>query len=610
MKKRVCFAGFLDEQLEMLRSVESMTGAAGTWECYFMASAEQVLEGMTQAPFDVLVANMRLPGTNGAALLQQVGQMHPKTLRFILGDVADQELIMNCIGGTHQFIAGPCKPPALLSVIQRSLALDAWLSTDALRKIATQLRRLPSLPSTYFEVLKQVESPNATVQNIGEVISRDPAVTARLLQVVNSAAFALHEKVTDPVDAVSLLGVEMVKSLVLCLQVFSQNDDARRAGLSLDQLWDHSASVAKTAREIMLLQTRDARYANDAFTAGLLHDVGRIVIASNLPDQYASVVAKARETHRLMHEEEVSQLGVSHAQVGAYLLGVWGMPAPLVEAVALHHVPTQAFTREFSLLTAVHVADVLVHEMEPRLDGLASPQLDMLHLKTLNLEDKLEVWRKAITGVGTERVSGHDSEPETRQALEERETSIIRPGAPARVGQRRRASWLPWLLVPAAAAAAVVGGMLWFNGSAPNTPLQVQARTKPEAEPAPVPASSLTAAPITAPAATLPQKAALTDATAPSNTVSPPAMPLSLAHEDAAKPLISTNPAPVVAPARTPLDSVKIQAVFYRTEHPVAMINGRTVSQGDRFDGMQVVAIDRTRVTLSAGGVVRTFQVK
>ncbi len=168
------------------------------------------------------------------------------------------------------------------------------MSSDQIRSLAPKLRRLPSLPSAYFEVLKQVESSSATIQSVGEVIMRDPALTARLLQMVNSAAFALAQKVTDPMDAVSLLGMETVRSLVLCLQVFSQNDTAKQSGISLDQLWDHSLSVAEMAREITRFQTHDDLLAGEAFTAGLLHDVGRIVIASNLPKEYANTVKFAR----------------------------------------------------------------------------------------------------------------------------------------------------------------------------------------------------------------------------------------------------------------------------------------------------------------------------
>ena len=192
MRKRICFVGFAEDQPEALKSLEeAMSGLSGTWDCAFVPNGPRALAAMETAAFDAVVTNMHLPGMSGAELLQQVGTLHPKTLRFVLGNVSDQELIINCIGGTHHFIAQPCKPQALVSTIQRGIALDAWLSTDQLRALVPRFRRLPSLPLTYFEVLKQVDSPNASVASVGEVISRDPAATARLLQMVNLAAFAI-----------------------------------------------------------------------------------------------------------------------------------------------------------------------------------------------------------------------------------------------------------------------------------------------------------------------------------------------------------------------------------------------------------------------------------
>src|SRR5581483_2439354 len=277
-------------------------------------------------------------------------------------------------------------------------ALDAWLASDKLRAFIPQLGRLPGLPSTYFEVLKRIESPHATVASIGEVIVRDPALTARLLQTVNSAAAAVGEKITDPVEAISVLGLDTVKSLVLCLQVFNQSNPSAPAAISLDTLWKHSFSVAQLSRKIAMLHTSDARLASDAFTAGLLHRVGQIVLTTNLSKTYADVVNAACAKEQSLHQVENSRLGVTSAQVGAYLLGLWGMPLPLIEAAALYVDPERATATEFSLLTAVHVADVLAQEDAPLAKGLPAPKLSSGYLKALKLPEKSDAWRKALAG--------------------------------------------------------------------------------------------------------------------------------------------------------------------------------------------------------------------
>jgi HD-like signal output (HDOD) protein len=564
MKKRICFVGLESDPKSPASLKQAMSMAA--WDSTFVSDANNALAAMTAAPFDAVVTVMRMPGMTGAELLQQVGKLQPNTLRFVLGDVADQEQICNCVGGPHQFIPQPCTPQTLASIIQRSLALDAWLSTDQLRKIIPQLRRLPTLPLTYFEVLKQVEAPNATVQSIGEVIARDPSATARLLQMVNSATFGLSEKITDPVHAVSLLGVETVKSLVLCLQVFSQGDEAKQAGLSFEQLWDHSFLVGRWAREIAKLQTGDPRHGNDAFTAGLLHDVGRIVLASNLPKEYAAVVTAARQQGRLLFEEEAAQFGVTHAQVGAYLLGLWGMPTSLVEAAALHHSPSQTSTPEFSALTAVHIANVFAHEKDLRREGFSLPKLDIGYLNTLGIMDKTEAWRRSLAGdtsaLDKSKAASFNAKPVGNRPTLPSLPAIPTPAAAKSAAPARR-NWLGWVLAPTAAVAVIAAILWWFSHS--NSTQEVRARTPSGNE-----------------------------STSPTLDPKSPAR-----NAQAATPQISSGTNVVVATRG--FDSLKVQAIFYRASNPNVMINGKTLGVGERINGVEIVAIAQTNVILAYG---------
>jgi HD-like signal output (HDOD) protein len=460
MKKRVCFTGFPGGEVSALQAAINIDAP---WDCRFVPDAKAALVLLDQETCDVFVADMATPGEQGASLLREVGRRYPKMLRFIAGDVAGQELIANSIGGSHQFIRRPFEPAELIRTIQRGLKLDAWLSNDALRELTPRLRRLPSLPSTYFNLLKEVESPAATLQTIGEVIARDPVVTARLLQVVNSAAFSPAQKVSQAMDAVGLLGVQTVKSLVLCLQIFGQQDAARETGLSLEILWEHSFLVAKFARLIVLKQTGNSQMADDAFTAGLLHDVGRIVIASNLPEEYTAVVAAARQNCRPLHEEETTQLGASHAKVGAYLLGLWGLPAPLIEATAAHHGPGQTvFAREFSLLAAVHAANVFAHTTSGQTDGLPLPELDLEYYQTLKLDHQLVAWRDACIGESAPAPSESIEKSPTQSIANPAESTRIAAGSVARTAPAK-ALQFGWLWKLAAAGILVLAVVLvWY----------------------------------------------------------------------------------------------------------------------------------------------------
>jgi DNA-binding NarL/FixJ family response regulator len=250
MKKQVCFAGFAARELATLQS--SLASLSETWNCVYAPDADSAVAALAATPFDAVVANVGLGGIKDSEFLHQAAVLHPRTLRFALGDVADQEHIVGSMGAAHQFISKPWKPAELISIIDRSLALDGWLASDKLRSFVPRLGKLPGLPATYFEVIKKAESPTSSIESIAEVIARDPSLTARLLQMVNSPACGLTEKTTNPAEAVSMLGVETVKSIVLCLQLFARSAPVEASGLSLDQLWHHGFRVAKLSSKIVL----------------------------------------------------------------------------------------------------------------------------------------------------------------------------------------------------------------------------------------------------------------------------------------------------------------------------------------------------------------------
>jgi HD-like signal output (HDOD) protein/CheY-like chemotaxis protein len=630
LKKAVCFAGFGDDELETLQ--QAMAGISGAWDCVFAPDAAATLEALKSRPFDAVVAEMQMKGMNGAELLQRAGELHPATLRFVIGDLADQELILNCIGGTHQFISRPYKPQELISVVQRSFALDACLSSDQLRAIAPKLGRLPTLPTTYFEVLKRIESRDASADSVGEVIARDPAATARVLQMVNSAAFALAQKVSDPSHAVLLLGLETVKSLVLCLQVFNKIERTRQTGFSMEQLWEHSSAVAKKARDIVLAQTADGRLASDAFTAGLLHDMGRIILASNLTKEYTAVVAAARQKSCSLHEEELAQLGVTHAQVGAYLLGLWGMPASLVEAAALHHTPGLAST-EFSLLTAVHIADVLAHENDAPENGLPLPQLDTAYLEAVGVAHKVAEWRGEHAGQprtgDTERVArpARSQAPAAPAPVPARVTPKRAPAAARGSGS----GWILKYLFPAAVAVAIAVALgLWkgwsdltgslavhaksdnaiqtaASSALPSTVDSAQPMAKESTEAVAVadpPAAASRAAQERAPTPT----ASLADTN--SAVKAPEVAGPAAARPPAAKAQTTTPAPPVAVTPASGFENVKLQGIFYTDSQQRAIVSGKLLGPGERLGNVQVVSIGPASIVLSCNGQQRTFKLK
>jgi HD-like signal output (HDOD) protein len=197
------------------------------------------------------------------------------------------------------------------------------------------------------------------------------------------------------------LGLTTVRSLVLSLQVFSQFDARLFHGFSLDVLAQHCWMTGVVAGRLAQAERREMKMRDQCFLAGLLHDVGQLILATGLPEEYAMVLQKAKEQNLPVGKVEKEHFGATHADVGAYLLGLWGLPNPIIEAVALHHCPAQCVVQEFSLVIAVHVADVFVHEQSKSNTEFPLPVMDLALLTRLGLADRIETWR--TVGLGEEK---------------------------------------------------------------------------------------------------------------------------------------------------------------------------------------------------------------
>jgi len=390
---------FVDDEPLVLQGLERMLHAMRReWDMCFASSGAEALQKMAETPADVVISDMRMPNMNGAQLLNEIMRRYPKTVRFILSGFADQEMIMQCVGGTHQFLSKPCDGETLRNVVGRAVGMDAWVNNDKIKGLVSRMESLPSLPTLYFEIMEALGSPETTLNQVGATIAQDPAMTAKMLQMVNSAFFGLRRQIIDPTEAVLQLGLETIKSLVLGIHVFSEFEEVKDSPFSLEKLWMHSLATAGTARRIAQLERQERRIVEEAFTAGLLHDVGRLVLLANLSKQYVEAINQSKETSVPLIESERKVFGASHAEIGGYLLGLWGLPIPLVEAVVFHHHPRDCQSQAFTPLTAVHAANVLEHETAPDPLPFLRPELDRQFLAQVGVLDHVPIWRTLPVG--------------------------------------------------------------------------------------------------------------------------------------------------------------------------------------------------------------------
>lgn len=391
-KRRVLF---VDDEPRVLDGLRRMLyPMRHEWEMAFATSGREALEILAQEPFDVIVTDMRMPGMGGVDLLQEVMRRHPNVVRIVLSGQAEREAIARAVGPAHQFLSKPCDAETLRSTLARACALGDLLADKRLKQLVSRMETLPSLPSLYCEIMRELESPKASAKTIGQIVEQDIGMSAKVLQLVNSAFFGLPQRVSSPAQAVVLLGLDTIRMLVLSVGIFAQFDQSRLRALSLTTLWDHSLTVAAFAKRIAENASTDRRIIDHAFTAGLLHDVGKLVLAASLPQEYAASLALAEKEGTGLSKAEQTVIGASHADVGAYLLGLWGLPEPIVVATAFHDIPPKYLDKDFSPLTAVYVANLLAHERFPQ--HVAGRQVipEPEYLDRLGLAARLPLWRQ------------------------------------------------------------------------------------------------------------------------------------------------------------------------------------------------------------------------
>jgi putative nucleotidyltransferase with HDIG domain len=389
---------FVDDEERVLMGIQRQLRAMRKeWDVKIAIGGEEALSVLEKEKIDVVVSDMRMPGMDGAEFLERVMTKWPRTVRIILSGQADRDSILRSFASTHQYLAKPCDPDRLRGVVGRACALRDILYDQHTQALVSAMETIPSLPHLYQQIHEELRKAEPSVKAVGDIVAMDPGMSAKLLQIVNSARFGLNRQINSGAEAVHILGISTVKSLVLSSQVFTEMTLGENAGLNVQELWRHALDVGLLAKRIARDLKLSVAQIDMAFTAGLLHDCGRAMLAVNYPDAYGKILRDTKGDG-LLSQKEQDTFEIDHAAIGAYLLGLWGLPEPIVEAVAFHHRPTRPGPLVVSPLVAVHIADALVTEGESR-EGSSSSEsscalFDSKLLEMLKLADSLDVWRE------------------------------------------------------------------------------------------------------------------------------------------------------------------------------------------------------------------------
>lgn len=371
---------FVDDEELILNGLRRSLYNTG-WKITCRNSAEAALELLKSEEFDVIISDMQMPGMDGLALLKITADLYPGMIRIVLSGYADQESSLKTSFVAHQWLNKPCEKEILVEALKKIEIGLQHLPSNEIRATIGATGTLPSPPYTYIKIRQILSGSSASFEEVANIITLDPALTAKVLQLTNSAFFAQGPTIVDIREAIVRLGCDLVSQVVLLSEIYAQGSDSDYQNQLGGHL--HALVTSKLASEIA---PQDLK--SEATLAGLLHDVGKHTLIRAYPEHADAYIAAHNNRHnqiQLVELEEKLFLS-NHAQTGAYLLLLWGFPSSIVEGVLYHHNPKKLMQEDFTIATSIYIANDIAHHQEP----------DQALVERFNLQAYLPKWKEMI----------------------------------------------------------------------------------------------------------------------------------------------------------------------------------------------------------------------
>lgn len=388
--RQLLFVGLPENRVQPL--LADLNRLQPKWGGQSATTVPQAVKALQNEGGRIIISSSEAAAT--PALISAVEQLSGPVVRIVLCESTNRTELERWTGLGMTPLPHGTDAVGLADAINRITRVQEWMANAGMKKLLRQCPKLPVMPELYAQVTAELDSPNGSIDLIAHFISQDPIMTAKVLQVVNSAVFALERPVTDPAEAVMFLGLGRTHSLILLAGTFAQFDGASAPGFAPDKVWNHSLQVATLAQIIALEETNKSKIAEAAFTSGLMHDMGKLILAANVPAMCSAIEQLQQGKKLSLHEAELQVLGTTHAELAACLLGNWGLPLPVLEAVAWHHCPHRSSDAGFTPLTAVHAANIFVGEMAGG-DAALSESFDHDYLLQIGLGEARNKWRES-----------------------------------------------------------------------------------------------------------------------------------------------------------------------------------------------------------------------
>lgn len=389
----------VDDDLNVTNAIRRNLHRNGQdWNIAFCHSTDETLELLRKEQFHILFSDIRMPGKDGFHLLKTVLEKYPAVVRIIFSGHFQEDSVLDSVRYAHQYVSKPIDYEVLVHTIEYICTLQDLLNNQSLEEEVGRLHSLQTLPENYLNLLKELRNEDPSLQRIAGLIKNDLALTARVLQLVNSAFFGVPHHVNNCEQAVTLLGVANITCLLVSARFFSIFEGGPIPVLFIEKLWRHSLDVAGLARDIAQYENAPVQFADACVLAGMLHDIGKLVLLK-IPSYRNAIADQSGQVGIDNLELEMQLFETTHAEAGGYLLGIWGIEAEIVDTVLHHHRPERhPSVNGFSPLMAICAAN---HLVKARNQESSETEFDQLieYMGRCGLEGHYSAWKR-ISEIG------------------------------------------------------------------------------------------------------------------------------------------------------------------------------------------------------------------
>ncbi len=347
---------FVDDEPRVLDGIRrNLRSHQHVWDMQFVDGGPAALAAMAAQPVDVIVADFRMPGMDGGQLLRTVRDQWPDTGRLMLSGHTDADDLLKVVSVAHRLLDKPCSRVDLVAAIEQALWLREAFDGEAIRAEISGIDALPWVSGTLARLRAVVDRSGSNAHDIAAVVQSDIALTIKVLQLANSSLFGGGGEITSVDQALIRLGLRTIRSISLMLELATPVRQGDATSAWLDRVNAHASLSAKIAARLVR-----SDQAADAFSAALVAECGQLVFALCRPAAFERVLGAPDLHGGAAANLERDEFRVTHAQAGAYLLSLWGIPTTIVEAVATHDLrPSVELSVPMSVPDAVRVARVI-----------------------------------------------------------------------------------------------------------------------------------------------------------------------------------------------------------------------------------------------------------